>query len=110
MYDKLFAMVNSLDTSGFVLKAKYDTDKSELEKKIPDTSWLVRKTDSAKISEIERNNHDKYITTPAFNKFTAEIFTARLTQANLVTKTDFDTNLIRPNKKIKANKAKPLLV
>ena len=43
VYDKLFAMVNSLDTSGFVLKAKYDTDKSELEKKIPDTSWLVKK-------------------------------------------------------------------
>ena len=69
VYYKLFAMVNSLDTSGFVLKAKYDTDKWELEKKIPDTSWLVKKTDSAKISEIERkvtdNNHDKYVTTPA---------------------------------------------
>ena len=30
MYDKLIAKVNSIDTSGFVLKAKYDTDKSEL--------------------------------------------------------------------------------
>ena len=30
VYDKLIAKVNSIDTSGFVLKAKYDTDKSEL--------------------------------------------------------------------------------
>ena len=42
-YDKLFAKVNSIDTSAFVLKTKYDTDKTELEKKIPDTSGLVKK-------------------------------------------------------------------
>ena len=30
VYDKLIAKVNSIDTSGFVSKAKYDTDKSEL--------------------------------------------------------------------------------
>ena len=33
VYDKLVAKVNSVDTSAFVLKTKYDTDKSELEKK-----------------------------------------------------------------------------
>ena len=33
MYDKLVAKVNSFDTSGYDLKT-YDTDKSELEKKI----------------------------------------------------------------------------
>ena len=38
-YDKLVAKVNSIDTSAFVLKAKYETDKSELENKIPDTQW-----------------------------------------------------------------------
>ena len=31
MYDKLVAKVNNIDTSGFVLKTKYDTDKSDLE-------------------------------------------------------------------------------
>ena len=36
MYDKLVAKVNNIDTSGFVLKIKYDTDKSDLEKKISD--------------------------------------------------------------------------
>ena len=43
MYDKLVAKVDNIDTVGFVLKTKYDTDKSELEKKIPDTSGLVKK-------------------------------------------------------------------
>ena len=45
VFDKLVSKVNSIDTSGFVLKTKYDTDKSELENKIPDTSVLVKKTD-----------------------------------------------------------------
>ena len=34
MYDKLVAKVNSIDTSVFVLKTKYDTNKIELENKI----------------------------------------------------------------------------
>ena len=45
VYDKLTAKVNNIDTSRFVLKAKYDTDKSELENKIPHTSGLSKKTD-----------------------------------------------------------------
>ena len=36
MHDKLVEKVNKIDTSGFVLKTKYDADKSELEKQIPD--------------------------------------------------------------------------
>ena len=38
VYDKLVAKVNHIDTSGFVLKTKFDADKTELEKKQPDTS------------------------------------------------------------------------
>ena len=54
VYDKLVTQVNSIDTSRFVLKTKYDTDESELKNKIPDTSRLVKKTDyNAKITEIE---------------------------------------------------------
>ena len=41
VYDKSATKVNNIDTSGFVLKTKYDTDKSELENKIPDTKGLV---------------------------------------------------------------------
>ena len=32
-YDKLAAKVNNIDTSDFVFKTKYQTDKTELEKK-----------------------------------------------------------------------------
>ena len=46
--NKLVTKVGNIDTTGFVLKTKYDTDKSDLEKKIsdaekkiPDTSAFV---------------------------------------------------------------------
>ena len=49
LYDKLVAKVNNIDTTAFVLKTKFDTDKSELEKrfsfadeKIPDANSLVK--------------------------------------------------------------------
>ena len=41
VYDRLVAKVNNIDTS--VLKTKYQTEKTELEKKIPDTRDLVKK-------------------------------------------------------------------
>ena len=43
VYNKLVAKVDNLDTSDFVLKTKYNTDKIELENKIPDTTGLVKK-------------------------------------------------------------------
>ena len=49
-YYKLVIKVNNIDTTGFVLKTTYDTDKSDLEKKISnadkkilDTSDLAKK-------------------------------------------------------------------
>ena len=42
-YNKLVNKINNIDTSGFILKTKYDADKLQLEKKIPDTSGLVKK-------------------------------------------------------------------
>ena len=42
-YDKLAAKVNNIETSDFVLKTKYQTDKTELKQKILDTSGLVKK-------------------------------------------------------------------
>ena len=50
----------------------------------------------------------KYITTPEFNKLTAENFTAKLEQANLVTKADFDKKLTSFNKRITLNKIRYL--
>ena len=65
---------------------------------------MVKKANyDTKISEINRtltdHNHDKYITTPEFNKLTAQNFAARLAQANLVTKTNFDSKLTSVIKK-----------
>ena len=89
---------------------------SAVENKTPDNSNLVKeKTDyNLKISEIEKkvadNNDDKNINTPQFNNFTADIFAARLAQANLITKTYFDIKLTSFNNKINSNKTKHLLV
>ena len=155
VYHKLVAKVKNVDISGFVLKSKYGTDKSNLKKKISDADKkflilvdLLKKTDynaaatelenkiasisgsdtssalnaieneianvsnlvkkkkkadyDTKISEIETkltdHNHDKYITTPEFNNFTAEIFATRLAQSDLL------------NEMINSNKTKHLLV
>ena len=49
------------------------------------------------------------MTTPEFNKLTSENFAARLKQANLVTKTEFD-NKLTTNKQITSNKTKYLEV
>ena len=129
VYDKLVAKVNNIDTNDFVLKTKYRTDKTKLEKKIPnvtafvkeakltklenkisDISTLAKKTalttveneipsvstlvkitdNNTEITEIENklinHNHDKYIDTLEFNKLATDVFNARLTQANLITK------------------------
>ena len=50
VYDKLVAKVNNIDTSDFVLKTNYNTEKTELEKKIPDVTDFVKK---AKLTELE---------------------------------------------------------
>ena len=67
-----------------------------------------------KITEIEKkltdHNHDRYITTPEFNTFKAEVFDAKLARKKLITKTDFNTKLINFNKKINSSKTKIYLL
>ena len=46
VYDKLVAKVDNIDTSDFALKTKYNTDKTELEKEIPDVTDFVKKKNS----------------------------------------------------------------
>ena len=67
---------------------------------------------NTKVREVENKipNHDKYITTPEFNKLTSGNFTARLEQANLVTRTDFHKKLTTFNRKITSNRTKYLEV
>ena len=149
----MVAKVDNIDTSDFVLKTKYNIDKTELKKKIPNVTDFVKKVKltklenkipvisnlatktaltvaenkipsisnlvnkpncNTKITEIENklnnHNHDKYITTPELNTLAADVFNARLAQANLITKTDFDAKLSSLNRKITQNKSKHLLV
>ena len=67
-----------------------------------------------KITEIEKkltdHDHDKYFATTEFNTLAANFFNARLAQANLITKTDFDTKLSILNRKNTANNSKNFLV
>ena len=61
VYDKLVAKVNNMDVSGFVLKTKYDTDKTNLEKKISDADkkyliiveLLIKIDYNAKITDLK---------------------------------------------------------
>ena len=86
-----------------------------VENKISSISNLVGKTDyNTKITEIENkltdHNHDKYITTPEFNKLATNVFNTRIAQANLITKTDFDAKLSTLTRKITSNKTRYLLI
>ena len=95
VYNKLVTKVNNIDTTEFVLKTKYDIDKSDLEKKIsdaeskipsinalvtnsavtpvenklPDVKNLVKKTDyNTKINEIESKRQILCAKMTSFNK------------------------------------------
>ena len=56
------------------------------------------------------HNLDKYITTPEFNKLTTENFKAISAQEDLVTKTDFDTELEKNSDRVISSKTKHLQV
>ena len=125
VYEKLVAKVRNIDTSDFALKTNYQTDKTELEKKMtdvsdlatntalnsvenktPDVSNLVKKTEyETKVTKIENklnnHNHDKYITTSEFNDLAADVFNARLAQANLITNTNCDAKLPSLQRKLR---------
>ena len=55
VYKKLVTKVDNIDTSDFVLKTKYNTDKTELENKIPNVTDFVKK---AKLTELENKIPD----------------------------------------------------
>ena len=95
VHNKLVTKVNNIDTTEFILKTKYDTNKSDLEKKIsdaeskipsinalvtnsavtpvenklPDVKNLVKKTDyNTKINEIESKRQILCAKMTSFNK------------------------------------------
>ena len=113
-----------------VTKTDCNTKVTEVEGKSPDTHNLATKTaltvvenkipsvsnflKKSKIIEIEKkindHNHDEYITIQKFNYLATKNFTARLKQAELVTKTTFDDKIKSLNQKINSNKTKHSLV
>ena len=94
VYNKLVAKVDNIDTSDFVLKTKYQTDKTELEKKIPDVSNLVKK---AKLTELENKIPDvsSLATKTALTAVENEIPNV----ISLVKKTNYDTKINEFKKK-----------
>ena len=53
--EKLDVKINNIDTSAFVLKTKYQTDKTEFEKKISDVTAFVKRR---KLTELENKIPD----------------------------------------------------
>ena len=99
VYDKLVEKVNKIDTSGFALKSKYDTDKSESEKKISDTSGIVKKTDyNAKITEIE--NEIPGTNGLATNAALTAVENKIPDVSSLVNKTDYNTKISKIETKL----------
>ena len=92
VYNKLVAKVDNIDTSDFILKTKYNTDKTELENKIRDTGGLVKETNyNTKIIEFENKIPDisNLATKLALTTVENKIPSVR----NLVKKTDYYTKI-----------------
>ena len=96
IYDKLVAKVNSIDTSAFVLKTKYDADKTELEKKISDVTDFITK--EIKLTELENKILDasSLATKTALNAVKNKIPSV----SSLVQKTDYNTKISELEKKL----------
>ena len=95
LYDKLTAKVSNIDTSDFVLETKYQTDKTELEKKIPDVSNLVKK---AKLTELENKIPD--VSSLATKTALTAVENKIPSVSSLVKKTDYDTKTSELEKKL----------
>ena len=88
LYNKLVAKVNNIETSDFVLKTYYQTDKTELEKKITNVTGFVKK---ANLSELENKIPDvsNLVTKNALTTVENKIPTA----TSFVKKTDYNTKV-----------------
>ena len=93
-YDKLVAKVNNIDTSDFILKTKYQTEKKKLEKEISNVSNLVKKTT---LTELENKIPDvsSLATKPALTAV-EKIPSV----SNLVKKADYNTKISELEKKL----------
>ena len=86
VYDKLAAKVNNTDTSAFALKTKYQTDKAQLEKKLPDVTDFVKKR---KLTELENKISD--VSSSATSAALTGVEKKIPSVSSLVKKTNHDT-------------------
>ena len=94
-YDKLVAKVGNVDTSEFVLKTKYNNDKTELEKKILDVTDFVKK---AKLTELENKIPD--ISNLATKNALTAVENKIPDVSRLVKKTDYNTKFTNIENKL----------
>ena len=95
VYDKSVATVDNIDTGDFVLKTKYNTDKTELENKIPDVTDFVKK---AKLTELENKIPD--ISNLATKTALTTVENKIPSVSNLVKKTDYNTKITEIENKL----------
>ena len=94
VYDKLVTKGNNIDTSDFVLKNKYSTDKTELENKIPNVTDFIKE---ANLTELENKILDNS------NLATKTAFTVENKipdVSNLINKTDYNTEVTEIENKL----------
>ena len=92
---KKLCMINNIDTSDFVLKTKYQTDKTELEKKIPDVTDFVKKV---KLTELENKIPD--ISNLATKTVLTAVENKKPSISNLVNKTNYNTKIAEVEEKL----------
>ena len=95
MYAKLAAKVNNIDISDFALKTKYQTDKIELEKKIPNVTDFVKE---AKFTELENKILD--ISNLATKTALTAVENKIPVISNLVKKTGYNTKVTEIENKL----------
>ena len=95
VYDKLAAQVINIDTSHFVLKTKYETDKTELENKTPNLTGFLT---TAKLTELENKIPD--VSSLATKTALTAVENKMRSVSSLIKKTDYDTKISELEKKL----------
>ena len=88
VYEKLVLKVDNIDASDFVLKTKYQTDKTELERKITNVTDFVKK---AKFTELEKKIPD--VSSLATKTPLTAVENIIPSDSNLVNKTNYNTKI-----------------
>ena len=94
VYDKLATKGNNIDSNNFDFKTKYQTDKTELEKKIPDVTNFVKK----KLTELENKIPD--VSSLATKTALTAVENKIPSVSNLVKKTDYNTKVTEIENKL----------